>query len=310
MQFEVRRHSFNQTITEIRSWSRCSIWPPAATISVRVLIVIVVPAFQRYSTVKLLLRLAIAAATAVAALIVTANPPDANGDVLPRTWLILAVAVPPAPSSPWSRSSASSRWSGGATGAPVGAHLGLGVMLVALVISSTGLELVLIIYNWQPGHPAALPRGADPGVPLVRPIRLQRNLTELYELTRAMADAGRNGPCPTCWAGSGSPGRAGRCWLAAHGAAIQENYKAAIGGQALDVNNAAAAAEQAMARARDRGGRDPDERPDRTLIRPSGVKDAIVVPARSSRRSPSVRLRSPAAWATWSSSNRAMSGCC
>ncbi len=291
LHFEVRRHSFNQSITEIPLLVALFYLPPAVVIVVRVLVVILVLAVQRHSVVKLAFNAsAVAAATTVGAAIVWANPPDVNGEVVPHTWLILSVAV--GTSSLISLIAVIGVISL-VQGVPPLRRLvrtSASVTLVAAVNITVGL-VVLIVYTYNPWAILFL-LGLGLALVLVyrsyaRFVVQHRSLTELYELTRAMADAGRNGTLPDLLLGRVRDllqAEHATLWLPAYGRYPQTLLSARVDAPGLlDVSATPpllrdrAVAEGVTLVVGPKVG-DPDLR---TLIRESGVKDVIVVPLRS-----------------------------
>lgn len=91
LHFEVRRHSFMLTITEIPLLIALLYVSPLLVVVARVLALIIVQGWQRFALVRMFYNVAaVALATTVAGVIVQAKRPEQFG---PLTWVVLAVAV-------------------------------------------------------------------------------------------------------------------------------------------------------------------------------------------------------------------------
>ena len=197
LHFEVRRHSFVLLLTEIPLILALYYLPPLLLITVRVISLLVVQIWQRFPFVKICFNVAsVGFSTVVASLIVEAHRPT---DVGPRTWLILGGAV------------------AASTAISLAAVIGV-ITLVqgfppvrGLVRTATSVAAVAAV-NIMVGLVVLLVLASEPwsvlllcglGAMLVMVYRSyaqfigqHRSLSELYELTRAMGDASRDGTLP------------------------------------------------------------------------------------------------------------------
>ena len=198
LRFEVRRHSVSVTIGEITLLLALFYLSPVMVVVVRAIACLVVQVVQRNSVVKIVYNVsAVSLAAAVAALVVARfHPLDT---VTPVTWLMLAVAV-----------GASSVTSLIAVIAVICLIQGFAPWrsLVRASISVLGVAAVnitvgLIVLQVLRAEPWSLLLLVGLGALLFVVYRSyaqfvvqHRSLTELYDLTRAMADAGRDGTLP------------------------------------------------------------------------------------------------------------------
>ena len=290
LRFEVRRHSVSVTIGEIALLLALFYLSPVMVIVVRAVACLVVQIAQRNSAVKVVYNAsAVSLATAVAAL-VAATYPDALNTVTPLTWLVLAIAV--AASSvtslvavigviclvqgipPWrSLVRASTSVLGVAA---VNIMIGLIVLQVlehepwAVVLLVGLVALLVFVYRSYAQF-------------MVQ----HRSLSELYELTQAMSDAGRNGTLPDVLlvrARELLQAEYATLWLPAQGRYPEVLLCARVDSPGLldQTKTPPMLRERAVAEATTLVvGPRVGESGLRALIRGSGVKDAIVVPLRS-----------------------------
>ena len=262
---------------------------PVLVIVVRVLEVIVVLGLQRYSPVKLFFNAASAGAGSDGRGLDRGREPARSANPYgPKTWLVLAVAV------------------GAASLISLTSVVGV-ISLVqgvpplrSLVRTSVSVLIVAVGQHRDrtrgPDRVAGYQRWAillllGLGAALVvvyrsyaRFIIQHRSLTELYELTRAMADAGRNGTLPDVLlvrVRELLQAEHATLWLPAHGRYPETLLSARVDAPGLlDVSNTPPLLRERALRDSSTvvvGPKvgDPDLR---TLIREGGVKDAIVVP--------------------------------
>jgi diguanylate cyclase (GGDEF)-like protein len=288
LHFQVRRHSVVLTLSEIPLLLALFYLSPILVVAVRLLALIAVQVWQRFSMVKLCFNVAsLGLATTTAALIVAANPLDV---IDPVTWLVLAFAV------------------GASTAISLAAVVGVislvqgvpplrslirtsvSVAVVAVVNITVGL-IILLVHHAQPWSVLLL---VGLGAMLVvvyrsyaRFVAQHRSLTELYEITRAMADAGRNGTLPDVLlvrVRELLQAEYATLWLAAQDRYPEVMLSARVDAPGLlDVSNTPTVLRQrALADASTVvvGPRVGDLQL-RALMRESGVKDAIIVPLRS-----------------------------
>src|SRR5258706_5847407 len=199
LRFEVRRHSVSVTIGEITLLLALFYLSPVMVIVVRAVACLVVQLAQRNSIVKAVYNLAaVTLATAVATLVVISYP-GVDHEVTPLTWLLLAIAV--------GASSVVSLM------AVIGAiclvqgvpplrslvRASTSVLAVAAVNIMIGLIVLQVLQN-QPWSVVLLVGLVSLLVIVYRSYAQfmvqHRSLSELYELTQAMNDAGRNGTLP------------------------------------------------------------------------------------------------------------------
>jgi diguanylate cyclase (GGDEF)-like protein len=288
LQFEVRRHSLTITVGEIPVLLALFYLSPLTVIVVRILSVIVAHLWQRHSIVKVSFNLAATGlATAVAALVVSFYP---GTKVTPVLWLVLAVAVAASTSvslvavlgviclvqgvPPWRRL----------------VHTAVSVLTVGAVNIMVGL-LVLQLLQGDPWSVVLLVGLAVLLFFVYRSYAQfmvqHRSLSELYELTQAMSDAGRNGTLPDVLlvrVRELLQAEYATLWLPAQGRYPELLLSARVDAPGLlDVSKTPQVLRE---RAMSEGqtvvvGPRVGESGLRALIRGSGVKDAIVVPLRS-----------------------------
>jgi len=288
LHFAVRRESFTLTVTEIPLLLALFYLPPIMVVATRLLGLVVVLAYQRHPAVKTCFNAAsVGFATSIAALIVTAYPPVGVG---PRTWLVLAVAV--AAVTVISLAGVIAVISLVQAFPPVYnlIRTTLSVLTVAAVNITVGL-VVLMVLHVQPWSILLL---LGLGAMLVFVYRSyaqfvgqHRSLTKLYELTRAMADAGRDGTLPDVLlvrVRELLQAESATLWLPAQGRYPVLLLSARVDDPGLlDFSSTPpalrerAVAESATVSVGPRTGDDEL----RAALREYGVKDAIVVPLRS-----------------------------
>jgi len=204
LHFEVRRHAFTLSVTEIPLLVGLMYLSPVTVILARVLSLVIVQAWQRVLVVRVLYNVAsVGLATTTAALIVHHFRPHGFAGLPagfgPWTWLVLALAV----------FVATAITLGGVIGVvaliqglpPVASMIRSLASLLAVAAFNITVGLIVLI-SWR-AEPWSLLLFAGIGAMLVVVYRsyaqfvLQhRSLAELYELTRSMADAGRDGTLP------------------------------------------------------------------------------------------------------------------
>ena len=289
LHFEVRRHAFILTLSEIPLLLALVYLPPVLVIAVRLLALVAVQLWQRFSIVKLCFNIASAGLATAAAAWIVATYPRLNVTE-PRTWLVLATAV------------------GASTAISLAAVVGVislvqgvppvrslirtsvSVVIVAAVNCTVGLVILMVlsVQTWSILVLIGL------GAMLVIVYRSyaqfvvqHRSLGELYELTRAMADAGRDGTLPDVLLVRVRELLQAECatlWLPAQGRYPELMLSARVDAPGLlDVSDTPPALrERALADTATIvvGPRVGDPRL-RAIIKSSGVKDAIIVPMRS-----------------------------
>jgi diguanylate cyclase (GGDEF)-like protein len=288
LHFEVRRHAFTLAVTEIPLLVGLIYLSPVMVIAARVLGLLIVQVWQRVSVVRVSYNVAsVALATTTAALIVHHFQPSGFG---PMTWLVLAVAV----------FVATAITLGGVIGVvtlvqglpPVASMIRSLASLLAVATFNITVGLIVLI-SWK-AEPWSLLLFAGIGAMLVVVYRsyaqfvLQhRSLAELYELTRSMADAGRDGTLPdVLLAGVRDllQAESATLWLPAQGRYPELLLSARVDAPGLlDVSSTPLALRE---RAIFTGttvvvGPKIGDPALRALTRDSGVKDAIVVLLRS-----------------------------
>lgn len=288
LQFEVRRHGATTYLTELPLLLALFYLPPLMVVLARIISLVTVQMWQRLSPVKLAFNVSmITLSSVVAGMIVTAQPPVGVG---PRTWLVLGGAVGASagisfvavvgvitlvqglpPARTLLRNSISV-----ATVAAVNIAVGLVVLLVleaqpwsALLLVGLGAILVLVYRSYA------------------QFIGQHRTLSELYDLSRAMGDASRDGTLlDVLLMRVRELLQADRAtlWLPAHGRYQEVLLSARVDAPGLldDSNTPIAVRERAVSSAVTVavGPRMGDQHL-RTAIRDAGVKDCIVVPLRS-----------------------------
>ncbi len=262
--------------------------PPLQLILIRVFAIAAVQVWQRLAATKVIFNAAsLALGTSLAALIVRASHPVGVG---PRTWLILAAAV-----------FASTIWSVIAVIGVISLVQGpppaqrilrtfTSVMVVAAVNVTLGLIVLLVIQVqvWA----SLLLVGLVAMLFLVYRSYAQfvgqhRSLSELYDLTRAMGDASRNGTLPDVLlvrVRELLSAEYATLWLPANGRYPEVLLSAHVNSPGLlDVSSTPTVVRERAVRdaATVVVGPKLGDPGLRALIRESGVKDAIVVPLRS-----------------------------
>ena len=255
---------------------------------VRAVACLVVQLFQRNSMAKVVYNLvSVSLATIVATLIVTRFPSET---VTPRTWVVLAVAV-----------AASSVISLVAVigviclvqGIPPFASL-IRASLSVLVVAAANILVGLIVLQVFSGEPWSVVLLAGLGALVVvvyrsyaQFTRQHRSLTELYELTQQLSDAGRNGTLPDVLLGRVREllqAEYATLWLPTDGRYPQILLTARVDASGLldESPTPPMLRERAVADATTLVvGPKVGDTGLRALLRGSGIKDAIVVPLRS-----------------------------
>ena len=286
--FQVRRHTVGVTLGEIPLLLALFYLSPILVIVVRALACLALQVFQRNSLVKTAYNIAsVSVAAAVAASIVARFPSDT---VTPRTWLVLAVAV-----------ASSSVISLAAVlgviclvqGIPPVRNLAQASVSV-LVVTGANIMLGLIVLQVLQGEPWSIVLLAGLVALLVIVYRsyatftLQhRSLTELYELTQAMADAARNGTLPDVLLGRTREllqAEWATLWLPPTGRFPRTLLSARVDAPGLLDQSPTPAVLRERAVADGTAlivGPKVGDSGLRVLLRGAGVKDAIVVPLRS-----------------------------
>ncbi|HEX6873738.1 MAG TPA: diguanylate cyclase, partial [Micromonosporaceae bacterium] len=288
LHFEVGRHSFTPLLTDLPLVLALFYLPPILVLGVRVTSLVVVLLWQRYTAVKLFFNLAsVGLSTTVGAMIVAAQPPVGVG---PRTWLILGAAVAAGTVISLAAVIGVITLVQGVPPAKSLLRTTMSVATMAAVNISVGL-VVLILLHLQPWSILLLLGLGAVLVVVYRSyaqfVRQHRSLSELYELTRAMGDASRNGTLSDVLLGRVRQllqAEYATLWLPAQGRYPEMLLSARVDAPGLlDVSNTPAELRQ---RALSEAGTvtvgpkvgDPDLQ---ALMRGSGVKDAIVAPLRS-----------------------------
>ncbi|MGE5828480.1 MAG: putative bifunctional diguanylate cyclase/phosphodiesterase [Micromonosporaceae bacterium] len=288
LHFEVRRHAFTLILTEIPLLLALFALTPILVIATRLASLLVVLLIERHAVVKIAYNLAsVGVTTSVASLIVAASPPR---DVGPGTWLVLAAAVAVAtvislasvvtvislvqglpPLSSLARTTASTF-----TVAAVNTTVGVVVLIASkaeplsvLLLLFLGAILVFVYRAYA------------------QFVRQHHSLAELYELTRIMADAGRDGSLPDVLLGRVREllhAEYATLWLPAQGRYPELLLSARVDDPGLlDMSPLPAALRRRAIAAGETlvvGQKTGDEEL-RTELRDAGTKDAIVVPLRS-----------------------------
>lgn len=286
--FQVRRHSVGVTLGEIPLLLALFYLSPILVIAVRALACLALQVFQRNSLVKTIYNVtSVSFAAAVAGSIIARFPSDT---VTPRTWLVLAVAV-----------ASSSVISLAAVlgvicliqGVPPLRYLAQASASV-LVVTAANIMLGLIVLQVLQGEPWSIVLLAGLVALLIIVYRsyakftLQhRSLTELYELTQAMADAARNGTLPDVLLGRTREllqAEWATLWLPPTGRFPRTLLSARVDAPGLldQSPTPAVLRERAVADGTTLiVGPKVGDSGLRVLLRGAGVKDAIVVPLRS-----------------------------
>jgi len=289
LHFEVRRHSFNLPLAEIPLVLGLFYLPAVPLILARVLSLALVQIWQRYSVVKVAFNVsAVGLAITVAAMIVQAF--ELGQSVSPGTWLVLAMAV------------------GATTVITLAAVTGVialvqgmppvrdlvrtfvSMLVVVAVNTTVGLVVLLVIQE----EPWAILLLLGLGAMLLvvyrsyaRFVLQHRSLSELYDLTRSMSNAGRDGTLPDVLLARAREmlqAEYATLWQPAQGRYPELLLSARVDASGLlDVSNTpeqlrqAAIAQKSTVFVTPKIGT-PAER---TIMRAAGVKDTIIVPLRS-----------------------------
>ncbi len=286
--FEVRRHSVSVTIGEITLLLALFYLSPVMVILVRAVGCLIVQLAQRNALVKVVYNLvAVSLATTAAALIVADN---LDHRVTPLTWLLLAFAV--------------------GVSSVISLMAVIGVICLVqgipplrslirastsvLGVAAVNIMLGLIILQVLQGQPWSVVLLAGLVALLILVYRSyaqftvqHRSLTELYEMTQAMSDAGRNGTLPDVLLVRVRELLQAECatlWLPAQGRYPELLLSARVDAVGLldESKTPPILRERAVAEATTIvAGPRVGESGLRALIRGSAVKDAIVVPLRS-----------------------------
>jgi diguanylate cyclase (GGDEF)-like protein len=288
LQFEVRRQTVQLSVTEIPLLLALLYLSPVMVVAARVLALVIIQVYQRFSAVRMIYNVAtVAIATTIAELIVKAYRPATSG---PLTWLVLAAGV----------FVATAVTLGGVLGVvtlvqglpPLRSVLRSLTALVVVAAFNITVALVVLV-AWSAEHWSLLLFAGIGAVLLVvyrsysQFVIQHRTLTELYDLTRAMGDSGRDGTLPdVLLAGVREllQAESATLWLPPQGRYPEMMLSARVDAPGLiDESNTPAALRD---RAVDSGetvavGPKLGDPAMRALIRDSGVKDAIVVPLRS-----------------------------
>ena len=290
LHLELNRHAMILTVTEIPLLLALFYLPPALVIVTRLIGLVAVQVWQRYSMVKMCFNVALVGlATSVACLVVVAlglNPKDAG----PATWAVLGLAV--------------------ATSTIISLFAVLGVitlvqgiptlsgvvrtavpLLTAAAANTTvGLVVLPVVYH-EPWSLLLLVGLGALFVVIYRSyaqfMRQHKSLTELYELTRAIGMAARDGSLPDELLGRVRQllqAEYATLWLPATGRhpAVLLSARAEDAGL-IDVAATPDALRQRVLATGETvaiGPRHGDEAL-RAALRSSGTKDAIVAPLRS-----------------------------
>jgi diguanylate cyclase (GGDEF)-like protein len=195
LQVEVRRHAFVLSMNEVPLLLALFYLSPSLLVVVVALAAFAVRFYQRQSTVKLWFNVAsLAAGTALASLIVRAGVPLDGGE--PATWLLLIAAVGACVlvslaavvgvvSLVQGTISGNDLWRTMVPGLPVAA-LNITIGLVVLVLLQQGAWSLLLLAALTTFFVVAYRSYAHS-------LRQSRALTEMYELTRAVADTPHDG---------------------------------------------------------------------------------------------------------------------
>jgi diguanylate cyclase (GGDEF)-like protein len=286
--FEVRRHGFSLAITEIPLLFALLFLSPVTLVVARLLSVLIVQLWLRWAVVRVLYNAAaIGIATAVAALIVDAYRPAKYG---PETWLVLASAVFVATVITLICVVAVVTL---VQGLPPLRSMVRSLAALVLVAAFNITVALVVLIAWR-AQPWSLLLWVGIGAVLLVVYRSysqfvvqHRSLTELYDLTRSMGDAGRDGTLPdVLLAGVRELMQAeyATLWLPAQGRYPEMLLSARVDASGLiDETNTPL---QLRERAVESGitvavGPKLGDPALRALIRDTGVKDVIVAPLRS-----------------------------
>jgi diguanylate cyclase (GGDEF)-like protein len=289
LSFEVRRHSVSVTVGEVVLLLALFYLSPITVVAVRAIGCLIVQLIQRNSIVKVVYNVvAVSLATTVAALISARFP--TYPAVTPRTWVVLAVAV-------FAYSVISVVAVIGVIclvqGIPPVRNL-VRASTSVLVVAAANILVALIVLKVLQGEPWSIVLLAGLTALLVVAYRSyaqfsrqHRSLTELYELTQQLSDAGRNGTLPDVLLGRVREllqAEYATLWLPADGRYPQTLLTARVDSSGLldQSPTPPMLRERAVADGTTVVvGPKVGESALRALLRGSGIKDAIVVPLRS-----------------------------
>ena len=289
LHFTVRHHTFIVSVTEIPLLLGLVYLDPVPLVLARVLSLIAVKLWQRYSVVKIVFNVAATGlATTIAAMIVLARP--VGNEVTISDWFVLAAAVGAAAALSFASVIAVISVVQGVPPMRDLARTSILVLVVAGVNIMTGL-VVLLNLKQDPWSVLLL---IGLGAMLLVVFRSyaqfvvqHRSLAELYELTRAMSGAARDGTLPDVLLARTREmlqAENATLWLPAQGRYPEVLLSARVDAPGLlDVSNTPP---ELRSRAVSAGktlhvGTKQGSDADRELLRAAGVKDAIIVPLRS-----------------------------
>ena len=194
LHFEVRRQSFTLGVTEIPLLLALFYLHPLWVIAARLFGLVIVQIAQRSAIVKLVFNVAsVGLATTIATLIVAAYPPNGTG---PATWFVLAAAVFEVTIVSLVATIAVISLVQGFP--PLASLVRTTVLMLVVVAASITVGLVVLMVLEVEPWSVLLLVGLGAVLVLIYRSYAQfvgqhRSLTELYEMTRAIADAGRDG---------------------------------------------------------------------------------------------------------------------
>ena len=290
LNIEVRRHGIRMSLTDIPLLLALFYLSPLSVLIVRFIAVLVNQIIHKMSPVKLAFNVAmISCATAIATLVATGWH---RGDISsPTTWLWLFVAVTigmtvtvvcilaviwlvQRPMTPRELTQA------GTPSVIVGSVNGVVGLVVLLVIQVSPWAIVLLVV--VAAAMALVYRS------YAQFVGQHRSLTEMYDLTRAMADTSRDGTLPDVLLGRVREllqAEYATLWLPAQGRYPEVLLAPGSTDRGLlDVGHARSVLRERAMRGRQDGRGRPQARRPRACAascRETGVKDAIVVPLRS-----------------------------
>jgi diguanylate cyclase (GGDEF)-like protein len=290
LHFEVQRHGFTLSVTEIPLVLALFHLPhPVLLVIVRVLSLVAVQMWQRLGAVKAAFNAAaVGLSTTVAALIAVGGVGDVDQ---PRTWFLLTVAVATAIVISFACTAGVVTLVQGPPPAKALIRMAVSMLVVAAVNVTVGL-IVLVVIDAQ-AWSIVLLVGLGAMLFVVYRSYAQfvgqhRTLAEIYELTRAMGGASREGALPDILLARVRvllQAEYATLWLPAQGRYPELQLSAHINSAGLlDVSNTPQAlrdralADGATVAVGPKTG-DPQLR--EVLRSIGGVKDAIVVPLRS-----------------------------
>ena len=289
LQLEVRRHAFVVSVTEMPMLLALFYLSPALLVLVRLLAALIARLYQRQSKVKLWFNAAsLAAGAALASLIARVGQP--LDGVEPLTWLVLAVAV-----------SANVMVTLGAVMGVVtlvqGAISGRDLLRTAvpgILVAAANTAVALVVLVVMQVTPwAVVLLAALAAIFLIayrsyaQSIRQSRALTEMYELTRAIADTPHDGTLADVLLGRVREmlqAEYATLWLPARGRHPELLLSARVDDSALlDVAATPEAIRMTALRSGETVAVGPKLGDDRlrAQLREAGAKDAIVVPLRA-----------------------------